>query len=42
MENFAVLCPELTFKIEYYAEADAYKNVVGTECGAVLLLHRQP
>lgn len=33
MENFAVLCPELAFKIEYYAEADAYKNAVGTECG---------
>ena len=23
MENFAILCPELAFKIEYYADAAA-------------------
>lgn len=34
MENFAVLCPELAFKIEYYADAAAYQDSVGT---AVLL-----
>ena len=33
MENFAVLCPELAFKIEYYADAAAYQGSVGTECG---------
>ena len=33
MENFAVLCPELAFKIEYYADAAAYQDSVGTECG---------
>lgn len=32
MENFAVLCPELAFKIEYYADAAAYQSSVGTEC----------
>ena len=26
MENFAVLCPELAFKIEYYADAAAYQG----------------
>lgn len=29
MENFAVLCPELAFKIEYYADA-------ADSCAAVL------
>lgn len=33
MENFAILCPELAFKIEYYADAAAYQDSVGTECG---------
>lgn len=33
MENFAVLCPELAFKIEYYVDAAAYQGSVGTECG---------
>ena len=28
MENFAVLCPELAFKIEYYADAAAYQGSV--------------
>lgn len=33
MENFAVLCPELAFKIEYYAVRLHIKGSVGTECG---------
>ena len=32
MENFAVLCPELAFKIEYYADAAAYQEIGRASC----------
>lgn len=39
MENFAILCPELAFKIEYYADAAAYQDSVGNRMRTAVLLY---
>lgn len=39
MENFAVLCPELAFKIEYYADAGCISRLCWHRVRTAVLLY---